>query len=396
MRTIPFFLGIIFSIPILLTGQIDTCKTYIFGHSLIDHRPPAIPTPSDETTVAHWLYLMAKHAGHNFAAAGQYGFLPSHRRLPPQSQWGYDMVPGAWDEDNETFAEADIDKVLITALNYIQWQEPDQPYPGEGPVTPISATVDIVDWLESQEPGIRIYIYENWPDMAGYLANGFPPTRDEWDEYHNYLYNDFNSWWIDYHDAVHDARPDAEVKMIPVGICVASALNMDALKQIPYEEWYEDDAPHGRASVYFLASMATYMAFFEEKTPENYVIPNIIHPQIRTSYLSIREEMWRILKAYKFSNGDSRVFFDLSTNLDENLTSKNIEILPNPFTRNIQLTNDQDIQQFEILDITGRSIISGNYTGQPIDLSSLNPGIYMIVVRYRDGKVLHSEIVKSH
>ena len=32
-------------------------RNYIFGHSLIVHTPPQFPTPSDETTVPHWLTL---------------------------------------------------------------------------------------------------------------------------------------------------------------------------------------------------------------------------------------------------------------------------------------------------------------------------------------------------
>ena len=395
MRTIPFFLVVLFSFPNLLTAQDDTCKTYIFGHSLIDHRPPAIPTPSDETTVPHWLYLMAKDAGFSFAAGGQYGFLPSHRRLPPQSQWGYDMVPGAWDQDNETFAEADIDKVLITALNYIQWQGPDQPYPGEGPVTPISATVDIVDWLKMQQPDVKIYIYENWPDMAPYLANGFPPSQNEWNEYHDYLFSDFNDWWIAYHNAVHEARPKDEIKMIPVGQCVADALNLDALKSIPYDEWYEDDAPHGRASVYFLASMATYMAFFEEKTPENYVIPNIVHPQIRTSYLAIRDRMWDILKTFNFSNGDSRVFFNFSTEADEQPISPSLTVYPNPFHNTLRVSTEFSIEHIIIKDITGRNVLEFSFNNSRLNLSDLNPGIYYLHARTLHGQTIHHEIVKT-
>ena len=55
----------------IVHAQIDDVRLYAFGHSLIDHRPPAIPTPSDETTILHWMYQIAQDAGHTFAAGGQ-------------------------------------------------------------------------------------------------------------------------------------------------------------------------------------------------------------------------------------------------------------------------------------------------------------------------------------
>ena len=105
-----FTLTLILLLVISLNGlaQQDTIRSFIFGHSLLDHRPPAIPTPSDETTVPHWLYLLSKYAGKYYGSSGQYGFLPQHANLPPISQWGYDSVPPVWESDLEPFSAADF------------------------------------------------------------------------------------------------------------------------------------------------------------------------------------------------------------------------------------------------------------------------------------------------
>ena len=95
--------------------------------------------------------------------------------LPPVAQWGFDQVPGAWDSDFETFAEADFNSVLITAANFVQYKKAHEPYDGDASYTsPLASTLEITDWLTDQEPGIDIYIYENWPDMAPYISS-FPP-----------------------------------------------------------------------------------------------------------------------------------------------------------------------------------------------------------------------------
>lgn len=84
MRTIStFLLGIL---TWFAWGQVNQVDIYIFGHSLIDHRPPITPTPADETTVPHWLEDIATAAGKTYTATGQYGFLTNHLNLPPSSQ----------------------------------------------------------------------------------------------------------------------------------------------------------------------------------------------------------------------------------------------------------------------------------------------------------------------
>jgi len=71
------------------------------------------------------------------------GFLTSHRNLPPNSQWGYDIVPGVWDQDNETFAEAEISTTMITVGNFIQNElsSNDDYFYGEGTETETSRSL---------------------------------------------------------------------------------------------------------------------------------------------------------------------------------------------------------------------------------------------------------------
>ncbi len=298
----------LFSLP-SSNAQTDSVRMFIFGHSLLDHRPPLIPTPSDETTVPHWLHLLSQDVGAHYSATGQYGFLPQHANLPPFSQWGYDIVPPVWDSDLTSFASVDFNKILITAGNFIQWQGPTEPYYGGNGETPVSSTLDIMNWLEQQESGIDIYIYENWPDMAQYIAGElFPPTPAEFANYNAYTLGDFHDWWIDYQDILLAARPDINVRMIPVGPILANLLGNAPLSSIPILDLYEDNAPHGRATTYFLASLITQMAITNQVAPTTYDVPDIVHPLVEANYAAIVNNIWVALNNFNDDSGNSRVF----------------------------------------------------------------------------------------
>ncbi len=285
-------------------------RTFVFGHSLIVHTPPLYPTPSDETTVPHWMHFLSQEAGYQYAVSGQYGFLPQHDDLPPFAQWGFQNAQPAWDSDLETFAEAEFNSVLLTAGNFVQWQPATENYYGVEPETsPVQATVDIFSWVLEQDENITLYIYENWPDMAPYTDN-FPPTSQEFTEYHEYTLGEFHDWWIDYHDAVIDEMPNADIKMIPVGPIISKMLTDPelGLSTLTADELYEDADPHGRPSIYFLASLITYSAMYGVEPPADFAIPDLVHETIIANYDDINAFIWNELESFNFDTDESRVF----------------------------------------------------------------------------------------
>ena len=143
------------------TNAQDTLKTFIFGHSLLNHEYQVNPTPSQETSVPHWFHFLAQEAGYDYAVSGQYGFLSGHAtNLPPFAQWGFDSVAGAWESDFEPFSAVDFDNILITPANFVQWQLPHVNYYNDT-LSPISATNIVFDWVNQQEDSLKLYVYEN-------------------------------------------------------------------------------------------------------------------------------------------------------------------------------------------------------------------------------------------
>jgi hypothetical protein len=272
-------------------------RTYTFGHSLIHHEFQINETPSQETSVPHWLHFLTQEAGNQYQIAGQYGFLPQHANLPPFAQWGFDFVAPAWDSDYETFSSVDFDNILITPGNFIQYQGPEVAYYGDIN-SPLDYTAQIFNWVLIEEPGIEIFIYENWPDMGSFLGSGFPPSSAEWSEYNNYLQGDFHTWFLNYHDSLQTSFPNDCINMIPVGPVISDLLGQSPLNTIPVDTLYEDDAPHGRPTIYFLAAMVTYMAIYDQEPPPTYQVPPIISQVIADNYSLISTLMWQSLESY--------------------------------------------------------------------------------------------------
>ncbi len=263
----------------------DDLAVYFFGNSTILH-----VSETDETTVPFWLDAFADWSGEAFAFGGQFGFLQQHADLPPRPLWGFEGGEASYDPDaGETFADADHDAVVVTASNFIQFQPPTVPFEFENPemLSPVELTVEIADWVAAEEPGIRVLLYENWPDMAPFLANGFPPTAEEFAAYNAYTLGEFHAWWEDYAAGVQAARPEADIALVPVGSVLAGLFTETRLSEIPPADLYSDDAPHGTPTLYFLASVVTHMALDGAPPPADFPIPASVDPLVAELYPEI-------------------------------------------------------------------------------------------------------------
>lgn len=257
-------------------------RTYIFGHSLINNN-------SGPSAVPYWLTQLARADKKRFAFAGQYGFLWQHvESLPPVAQWHFDGAPSFWNHETQSFADANFNAILLTPANFIQWQAPTI-VDRSASNSPVGDTLSIIDWVMAREPGIDIYIYENWPNMSAYLGDGnFPPTAAEFAKYNAYTLGPFHDWWADYDAALSAARPNVKFIPIPVGPTIAKMLtSTNLLAGIPVTDLYYDEAPHGTPTLYFLASLVTYSGMYEKPAPTGFAVPKAIHPVVRKNYRAI-------------------------------------------------------------------------------------------------------------
>lgn len=259
-------------------------RNYIFGNSLIHHL-----TPSDETTVPHWLHRLAIAGGKKYAVNGQWGFLRNFERdLPPIDQWAFKGVPKVWHREKTPFNKAGFNTILVNPANFIQYQAPDKRYDGENPTrqTPLGATLVLFDWIEQQQSGLTYYIYEGWADM-GPMSRTFPPSDAVMAAYHAYNRGKYHDWYVAYIRQVKEARPGLDLTLIPVASVMSKLLTETALAGLKPADLYSDISPHGTATTYFLAALITYAMLYDAMPPEGFAVPDTLHPLIKSNYAEL-------------------------------------------------------------------------------------------------------------
>lgn len=259
----------------------DQARVYFFGNSLIHHL-----TGSDTTTVPHWLALMAKAAGKDFAADGRWGFPRDFAaQLPPIANWEFRSVRRAWDQWKQPFRAARFDTVVLTPENFIQYDPVDRPYLGANPdgSTPLQATLKVVDWVQANADRPRFLIYEGWADLHPF-TRVFPPSAAELVQYYDHAGTRYHDWFRAYVERLRQERPGVAVGLIPVGSIMTRLLTGDLLRDLEPQALYSDRSPHGTATTYLLAAMITYAALYGTAPPSGLALPDVIDSRFAARY----------------------------------------------------------------------------------------------------------------
>ena len=80
----------------------------------------------------------------------------------------------------------------------------------------------------------------------------------------------------------------------------------------------------------------------------------------------------------------------------QNLSTTPINLLPNPANQTIRFNSN--LKYIEIFDMSGKSIfkqIKRYFSGQPLDISTLNSGIYLVKITTPDNRSEHLKLVKN-
>ena len=275
-------------LPSQALGERDI-KTFFFGNSLINH-----VSDSEQTTVPYWLHHLAEAGGNGFAADGTFGFLRNFAaELPPSPKWSFRDVPSAWKQRQQAFRRVGFDSIVISPTNFIQYQASDRPYDGDNPRadSPLSVTTRVLDWVETNARGARVFIYEGWADMEG-VVRGFPPNARALRRYHVFNQGDYHQWYVDYLAALQAEKPGLDIRLIPVAPVLARLFAETDLAALSATDLYTDNAPHGTPTLYFLASLITYSSLYGMPPPTGFVPPDTLHPLVRENYPHLAALVW--------------------------------------------------------------------------------------------------------
>ena len=281
-------------LPLAAMAQQDAREVYVFGNSLVHHLGDAA-----HSNAPYWMDQLARADGRRLALDGQWGFLRDFAgTLPPQPNWTIPGVTSNWDPGRGTFGDAGYDAVVITPANFIQDQDPGQPFAYDNPegVTPVETILTVMDWVEGHAPGTPVWIYEGWSDMDS-VAGGFPPSRRGLRRYHDYNTGAYGVWYDDLVAELAEARPEADLRLIPVARVLSGLLQQGGLlEDLPVEALYVDGSPHGTPALYFLAGAVSYAALFNAPPPESYTPPVDLTPEIAARWPQIAGAIWQQLR----------------------------------------------------------------------------------------------------
>lgn len=234
--------------------------------------------------------------------------------------------------------------------------------------------------------------------MAPFLSNGFPPSSSEWEAYNAELNGPFHSWFLTYHNALVAANPDLCISMIPVGSILSTILSQEPFNQILITDLFEDDAPHGRASLYFLAAMITYSAMVGEPVPASYSPPSIINSIINENYETAGTIIWESLNDFKDEEGNLTAFcqnLNTSAGLGEALLP--IKVYPNPTIDELFVEAENTNLHFQLRNVLGQlmdvhtKLEHGQYV---LNLRSLPIGVYQLSASEKENVVLTKKVIK--
>lgn len=275
----------------------------------------------------------------------------------------------------------------------------DDLYPLDESTTVLDASTSVFDHANSLKAGMDFYIYENWPEMD--LTEAYPPTVPTTTEilaYHNETTGSFHDWWLDYQDLLLANRSEYNVRLIPVGSIISKILR-DEIPQIPFNEIYEDSAPHGKSSLYFLAGLICCMGIYAEKAPASYSVPGIVHPLIQNNYQSLVDFIWSELISFNLPNGQSRVFPDAITSSPQiSVDDESILVYPNPTSDEFTIIGNLSNYTIDILDINGVVYQNLNSSSDTIsiNINELPNGLYFIQVQnVTNGDISIRKILRS-
>lgn len=139
-----------------------------------------------------------------------------------------------------------------------------------------------------------------------------------------------------------------------------------------------------------MADLGTGYALAMEFDQNNLQTATGAYPQAAMSVRCAKDEN-RFLAGNTSNNTNNNGYLQAS---ESNIKPEVMEIYPNPFQDKIYLKKDFPAT-FEIYDITGKIAHKGAVKNKEIDAENLLPGIYILKITERDGKVITRKMIKG-
>jgi len=343
---------------------------YYYKNSLYNHAQPGTDADAN-TNVGNWIARMAQQAPiPNSATLGStFGFI-TNWTVPPTDGGFFTEITTPYINGSWAGAE-NIDLVGFVPDNFDgqAFDPADTTNLGASYEERISFFIN--EWETNAPNSNRRYvIYTGWPTLGGYGGTADDPstvTTSQYSNWRNYGLTVYQNWMQLLVYRLQMNYPSLEIRIHDISRALLMMHENEIVGDIAPSVLFEDLAPHGRSSWYFLAAIAEYIELYDEKPPVNFVFQSSwnVAPEITENYQLIVNYFWNILKG------------TTSTSNTDILPNSGFKILENP-ARNM-ITINTDYSDFTTMLIsTSGEIVQTSENSKKIEISHLPKGLYFL------------------
>lgn len=281
-----------------------TVHAYAYLNSLHNHAHPT-SAQNASTRVSNWVARMAARApggGNTYTVGAQFGYF-TQWTVPPAAGNMFEEVStphlDPWTPGWEGASKIDV--VEIVPDNF------DAPNVDPAACTRMGASYEtrllqLIDEWETHAPNPerRYAVFAGWPALRPDSGSGAcaisPAMCSAWVADGLGAYQQ----WMELLVArLQAARPALDIRLHAISKASLMAYRDTVLGTVPPEELFEELAPHGRPSMYFIAAVADYIELFDEKPPADFAFDPAwgVSPVIAEHYPRIVERIWSALRA---------------------------------------------------------------------------------------------------
>lgn len=352
----------------------DTVDMYYYKNSLHNHLVTGNSEATASTNVGNWIARFTTTPSNpKVATLGSvFGFFPQwsvptnannfHTEIstPHLEKWTASWT-GAKEIDLLGFVPDNFDGQAFDPSDTINM--------GQAYVTKLLYLID--EW-ETNAPNAnrRYVVYAGWPALNRYGATNDDPstlTATAIANWHTYGLGDYQDWMELLVARLKSARPNLDIRLHNISKAVLMCHQNTVVKDIRPELLFEDLAPHGRSTWYFLAAVAEYIEIYGEKPPANFEFKSEwgVDSAVTSNYQSIVDYIWMVIKG--------SVSIEPGTAFGQN----QLLLFPNPAISTVEIQTN--LVEFTIIvsDAMGRSVINQK-NNIIVDTHSLTSGTYYV------------------
>jgi hypothetical protein len=258
------------------------------------------------TRVGNWVHRMAQQApngGNVYTLGARFGFF-TQWGIPPIASTGYEEVSTPYVDDyTASWAGAqNIELVEFVPDNFDGFNFDPAVNTNMNASYQTVFLTHIDAWEANAANANRRYaVYAGWPSLGSYGATGDDPSTITPTGFANWVafgVGAYQAWLELLVSRLQAARPGVDVRLHNVSKAVLLTYRDTVVGTIPADSLFEDTAPHGRSTWYFLASIAEYIEIYGEKPPAGFVFDPAwgVHASVTNNYQSIVDYIWGVLR----------------------------------------------------------------------------------------------------